>query len=180
MPERTSAWSVYHQFKTKDEQTVFVGVTSDKQWARFCEAFARPDLAADPGLQTNNDRIGEREWLLPELRALMSSLELDDIVARCERAELPFSPLARPEDLLHDEHLSAGGSLLDTLFPGGQRAGLPALPLSLDGQRWGKRLDPPEPGEHSHELLTRAGLEPGDIDELLRDGVSVQPRKSSN
>jgi len=174
MPERVSAWSVYHQFTTQDQQTVFVGVTSDKQWARFCEVFERPDLAADPQLQTNNDRIGERERLLPDLRALMAGLTLAEVVERCERAELPFSPLARPEDLLDDEQLVAGGSLLDTVFPGGQRAGMPALPFALDGRRWGKRLDPPQPGEHSRELLTRAGLAPADIDALMRDGVSVE------
>src|SRR5690606_12710123 len=105
MPERVSAWSVYHQFTTQDQQTVFVGVTSDKRWARFCEGFERPDLAADPQLETNNDRIGERERLLPDLRALMAGLTLAEVVERCGRAELPFSPLARPEDLLDDEQL---------------------------------------------------------------------------
>jgi len=181
MPERVSAWSVYHQFKTKDDETVFVGVTSDKQWQRFCHEFERPDLAADPSLTTNNDRIGERERLLPELRELMASLTLDEVIARCQRAELPFSPLARPEDLLDDEQLIAGGSLLDTLFPGGQRAGLPGLPLALNGRRWGKRLDPPRPGEHTVEMLGRAGLSAEDIAALTQDGVSAsapEPRAS--
>src|SRR5690606_30702870 len=142
MPERVSAWAVYHQFKTKDDQTVFVGVTSDKQWTRFCQEFDRPDLAADPDLRTNNDRIAARERLLPELRTMFAGLTLAEAVERCERAELPFSPLARPEDLFDDRQLIEGGSLLDTLFPGGQSAGLPALPFALGGRRLGKRLDP--------------------------------------
>src|SRR5690606_7474228 len=173
MPERVSAWAVYHQFKTKDDETVFIGVTSDKQWARFCHGFERLDLAADPGLQTNNDRIAARERLLPELRSLMAGLTLAEIVDRCARAELPFAPLARPEDLLDDEQLTAGGGLLDTLFPGGQRAGMPALPFALDGRRWGLRLDPPRPGEHSVEMLERAGLSQGEVAALIDDGIAV-------
>ena len=50
MPARVSAWAVYHQFDTKDDQRVFVGVTSDKQWCRFCEAFEQPAWAEGPAI----------------------------------------------------------------------------------------------------------------------------------
>src|SRR5690606_32807163 len=83
MPERVSAWAIYHQFRTADEKTIFVGVTSDKQWDRFCRAFQRPDLAADPRLASNNDRIAERDWLLPVLREMFAGLTLEQAVARC-------------------------------------------------------------------------------------------------
>src|SRR5690606_15382796 len=84
MPERVSAWAVYHQFKTKDDQTIFVGVTSDKQWERFCRELGRDDLLADPRLQTNNDRIAQREWLLPELRRVFAGMTLEEAVSLCE------------------------------------------------------------------------------------------------
>ena len=171
MPERVSAWAVYHQFRTKDDQVVFVGVTSDKQWLRFCREFERPDLASDPRLTSNNDRIAEREWLLPELRSLMAGLSLRQVLERCERADLPFSPLATPEDLFTDEQLVAGNSLIDTIFPAGQRAPLPALPLSLSGERWGKRLDPPQVGEHTTEVLASAGYGLDAVAALAAAGV---------
>lgn len=173
MPERVSAWAVYHQFRTFDDKTIFLGVTSDKQWLRFCKEFDRPDLAADARLTTNNARIAEREWLLPELRELLLRLTLADAVARCERADLPFSPVARPEDLFDDVQLRAGGSMLETTLPGGQTGALPALPLSLGDQRWGKRLDPPLLGEHTRDLLLAAGVPAGHIDELVSAGVIV-------
>lgn len=171
MPERVSAWAVYHQFRTGDEQVVFVGVTSDKQWLRFCREFERPDLAADPRLTSNNDRIAQREWLLPELRSLLAGLSLQQVVERCERADLPFSPLATPEDLFTDQQLLAGNSLIDTTFPGGQRAPLPALPLSLSGERWGKRGDPPQVGEHTAAVLAGVGFDEDDVAALVAAGV---------
>src|SRR5512142_1461821 len=71
MAARVSAWSVYRVFTCKDGQPVFVGLISDKHWERFCEAFGREDLLADARLRTNNDRIKERAWLLPELERLL-------------------------------------------------------------------------------------------------------------
>jgi crotonobetainyl-CoA:carnitine CoA-transferase CaiB-like acyl-CoA transferase len=39
MPERKSAWAVYDVFETADDENIFIGVVSDKQWAQFCNAF---------------------------------------------------------------------------------------------------------------------------------------------
>ena len=63
MPERVSSWAVYEVFNTSDGQQVFVGITSDGQWKRFCEFFKQAELAADPRLATNNQRIEARPWL---------------------------------------------------------------------------------------------------------------------
>ena len=76
MAARISPWSVYNQFETGDGQRVFIGITSNKQWRQFCQAFDRPDLAADESLATNNDRVAARERLLPELATLFAALPL--------------------------------------------------------------------------------------------------------
>lgn len=171
MPERVSAWAIYHQFTTADDQLIFIGVTSDKQWLRFCDAFDLPELASDPRLQSNNDRIRERGWLLPKLREHIATLTLEDAVERCERAGLPFSPVAKPEDLFQDRQLLEGGSLLETTLPDGTVGALPALPLVMGTQRWGKRLDPPQLGAHTREVLLAAGVSPEHLSELVADGV---------
>ena len=67
MPERVSSWAVYEVFNTSDAQQVFIGITSDGQWKRFCEFFKQPGLAADPKLATNNQRIEARPWLVPKV-----------------------------------------------------------------------------------------------------------------
>lgn len=173
MPERVSAWAVYQQFRTQDDKVIFIGITSDQQWLRFCQSFERPDLAADTRLVTNNDRIAQRDWLLRELHSLLATLPLEEAVARCEQAEVPFSPLARPEDLFNDPQLSVPGSLLDTAFPDGRHGRLPALPLSLGGERWGKRSDPPLLGAHTAEVLKASGYSDYELAELAADGVVV-------
>src|SRR5215212_7496635 len=64
-------WGIFHLFETADEQQVFVGVTSDAHWARFCAAFGLADLAGDPRLDTNLKRVAAREWLLPRVREVL-------------------------------------------------------------------------------------------------------------
>ncbi|HHI89074.1 MAG TPA: CoA transferase, partial [Hellea balneolensis] len=69
MPVRTSAWAIYQIFETKDDEQVFVGLVSDKQWQAFCEAFGREDLKNDPDFRTNNDRVAAKDRLIPEVAA---------------------------------------------------------------------------------------------------------------
>ncbi len=171
MPARVSAWSIYRTFKTQDNTLVFVGVTSDKQWARFCQVFARPDWLADERLKTNNDRINAREWFLPALEAMFAQLPQAEVTRRCEEADLPFTPIARPEDLFDDEQLLAGGSLLDTLLPNGATARLPRFPVRLADHDFGLRANPPRAGEHTQEILRGIGLTETDIAQLLEQEI---------
>ena len=60
MPARRGAWAIYEVFKTAGDGQLFIGVTSDQQWARFVEEFSLQELAADPRLATNFMRLAER------------------------------------------------------------------------------------------------------------------------
>ena len=133
------------------------------------------DLGADPRLATNNDRVKARAWFMPILRERLQEREAAELARLMEQAGLPFAPIRRPEDLLADEHLEATGGLADMVLPDGERAGQVVkgalLPLSLDGQRLGVRLDPPVLGSHTEELLGGLGLSSQEIAALQAQGL---------
>ncbi|MCL4272967.1 MAG: CoA transferase [Anaerolineales bacterium] len=171
MPARVSAWAIYRTFKTADDELVFIGVTSDKQWSRFCEVFERHDWLADERLATNNGRIDQREWFIPQVAEMICKHPKSEVLRRCETAELPFSPIAKPEDLFTDEQLVHGGSLLETTLPNGDVTQLPRLPFLLDGEGSGIESSPPKIGEHSQEVLASVGLGLEQIEELIGKGI---------
>ncbi|GAB4506627.1 MAG: CaiB/BaiF CoA-transferase family protein [Anaerolineales bacterium] len=173
MPARVSAWAIYRTFQTSDNELVFIGVTSDKQWTRFCEVFGRQDWLADERLATNNRRIEQREWFLPQVAEMICKYSKAEVIKRCEVAELPFSPVAKPEDLFTDEQLIHGGSLLETTLPNGDVTQLPRLPFLMNGAGSGLEMNPPKVGEHSREVLASAGLDTDEIEELIGKGIVV-------
>jgi crotonobetainyl-CoA:carnitine CoA-transferase CaiB-like acyl-CoA transferase len=167
MSVKRPAWGVYDIFETGDADRLFVGVVTDTQWVVFCKAFDEPELAADPRLRTNGDRVKQRAWLIPRLAETLKRYTRAELAARLEDIGLPFAPIAKPWDLLGDPHLNASGGLLTTRLPDGKVAHIPALPIALDGARLPKRADPPKTGEHTRALLAAAGLGDADIDALF-------------
>lgn len=171
MPARISAWAVYDVFDVAGGEKVFVGVVSDGQWRAFCNAFGLTDWANAPGFATNNDRVARRDDIIPALRALFAGMTKGALMNKLEATGLPFAPINKPEDLPADPHLMASGGVLRTTLPDGEIADLPALPVSLSGERPGLRLDPPRAGAHTAEALSAVGRSPYDIAALAADGV---------
>jgi crotonobetainyl-CoA:carnitine CoA-transferase CaiB-like acyl-CoA transferase len=170
MPARVSAWSVYKVFQTQDGP-IFIGIISEKHWKAFCEAFGRDDWLADERLGSNNDRISEREWLHPAVAEMIAKYSRAEVTARLDKAGVPFSPIARPEELYDDPQLNQGLGLLETTLPAGVTTKLPRIPIEMQDCDFGLRYNPPQVGEHTAEVLAELGFSEQQIGELVERGV---------
>ena len=56
-------------------------------------------------------------------------------------------------------------------LPDGRQTVVPLLPIKLDGQRLGLRLNPPKLGEHTDALLQSLGYSGADVAALYAEGV---------
>ena len=173
MSARRGGWGIYQIFATRDGSQLFVGVTSNNHWRRFCETFDRPDLLADPRLDSNEKRVAAREFLIPIVSALLAGYDKAAIIAKCESADIPYAPVAKVADLTTDPHLAASGSLVEVMLPGNGRTKLPRLPIEMGGRKTGLRHEPPRIGEQTREILAEAGFGEDEIAALLRDGIVV-------
>jgi crotonobetainyl-CoA:carnitine CoA-transferase CaiB-like acyl-CoA transferase len=172
MPDRVRAWAVYDTFTTADGEQVFVGVVTDTQWKVFCESFGLTVLLADPALKTNPQRVVERPRVIPLLTEIFRKLTKQELMDRCEKLGLPYAPISKPEDLFDDPHLKASGGFTDITLMNGVKTQVPVLPIEIDGRRLGTRIDLPQVGSHTRELLAGMGYSDQDIEKLLGDGIA--------
>jgi crotonobetainyl-CoA:carnitine CoA-transferase CaiB-like acyl-CoA transferase len=171
MPARVSAWSIYRTFDAADGEKVFIGIISEKHWERFCTAFERMDWFTDARLATNNLRIEQRDWLLPDVESTVSQFTKAEIIRRCEAADIPFAPIATPEDLFDDPQLNAGNSLLHTTLPDGTVTKLPKFPLEYGEAEQVVALNPPKIGEHTVAILKDVGFSDAAIEGFLTRNI---------
>jgi crotonobetainyl-CoA:carnitine CoA-transferase CaiB-like acyl-CoA transferase len=153
MSVRQVAWPIYDLFHTSDGSQTFVGVVTDTQWRLFCAEFNLPELAADPALATQPQRVAARSQVLPIVAAALRQYDKAALMEKCERLGLPFAPITRPVELFDDPHLNASGGLVPVTLPSGAETKLPALPLSFDGARPVQRSGLPTIGQHTAEIM---------------------------
>jgi crotonobetainyl-CoA:carnitine CoA-transferase CaiB-like acyl-CoA transferase len=168
---KESPWPVYDLFDTKDGEKIFVSIVGEEHWQGFCRHFEREAWLSDPRLATNQGRVDQRKWLIPEITAILREFPSAELSRTFERIGLPFAPVNTPSDLFDDPHLAASGGLLELRLPNGVEAKTPALPIALDGQRLGKRIDPPPIGGSTREILTELGFGDEEIGALAAQGT---------
>jgi len=153
MPSRVSAWSVYDVFTCANDEQLFIGAVSDKQFQALCRVIDRPDLASDASLATNAQRVAMRPRMLAALGESLRQHEVSELMPKLEAAGIPYAPIVRPDQLVDDPHLIESGGLVDMPTDDGGSTKVVLLPLLMGGRRPGVRRPLPRPGEHNDEIL---------------------------
>lgn len=174
MPAREGAWAVYEPFETSDGDQIFIGLTSDNHWRRFCTEFERPDLLDDASLESNEARVAARPRILPIVADVVKRYSTAQIVEIAERIGIPFAPVAKTADLFDDPQLAAaGGGLLPIQLQDGTWTKLPRLPIEMGEHDLGLQRQAPQVGEHTREVMAEAGYSAEEIEESVTAGAVV-------
>ena len=176
MPARQGAWAIYEPFATADGKQIFVGLTSNGHWQRFCEHFGRQDLLNDPAYNTNEDRVRARDTLRPIVAEVVLRHKLAGLAELFDRIDIPFAPVAKPGDLFDDPQLNAHGRMLEIQFTDGLRGKIPRLPIEIGEHDFALRRQAPAIGEHTAEILGELGIAPGEIEALCKRGIIAATR----
>ncbi len=176
MSVKKPAWGVYDIFTTRDDDRLFVGVVTDTQWEVFCREFGQPELAANADIRTNGQRVKNRSWLIPKVGEVFKAWSRADLEKKLEAIGLPYAPINKPWDLFDDPHLNASGGLMEMRVAEGKSIKVPTLPLELDGERLGKRNDPPTVSENVRELLAGLGYTTDKVESLIERGIVTAPQ----
>ena len=93
-------WAVYRLFTTRDDRQVFIAITSNAHWARFCAEFGLRRFLGRTRRSTRTPGARQPRPDHPAHRGDRPRLTAAELVERLERIHVPFAPLNTPLDVL--------------------------------------------------------------------------------
>jgi crotonobetainyl-CoA:carnitine CoA-transferase CaiB-like acyl-CoA transferase len=157
-------------FKTRDGY-INIGAAGQKIWERLCRAIGAEELIVNPAFITGVLRSGNRDALTEEIN---SRLATDDSAAWLDRlndAGVPSGPIYSIDQVFADpqaQHLQMVESIASPHY---QPLRVLGQPVRLSRSQSSVRLRPPEPGEHTAEILGALGYDSEAITDLRSRGI---------
>ena len=160
----------YQPFATSDG-SIAVAMGTDDQYARWCAAVERPELACG-AWATNAGRVEGRAQLIPLLEALFRTRTNADWLALLRQLGVPASPILSVAEALAQPQVGARAMVQQMDHPsvGTLRLVGPVAKLARTPARITRV--PPTLGQHTDEVLREVlGSTPGEIAQLRAQGA---------
>jgi crotonobetainyl-CoA:carnitine CoA-transferase CaiB-like acyl-CoA transferase len=138
----------------------------DEHWEHLVRAAGLDDLIGDARL-TNRSLWREPGFGYATLRRVLATKTTAEWLAFCREHGIPAGPAARLEELI--------GALPETEHPQAGRHKLIPPPVRFSGTPASVRRPAPLAGQHTHEVLSEAGLTDAEITKLADAGVLRSP-----
>jgi crotonobetainyl-CoA:carnitine CoA-transferase CaiB-like acyl-CoA transferase len=96
-------------YPTADGRPVVIGANNAANFARLMRAAGRDDLADDPALARNAERVARREEIDSAIADWTSTLRADELIARLDRVSVPAAKALDVAEMWNDPHYRARG-----------------------------------------------------------------------
>jgi crotonobetainyl-CoA:carnitine CoA-transferase CaiB-like acyl-CoA transferase len=160
-------------YRTGDGRWIWLlGLEAERHWPRLLEALERKDLQSDPRFASAAARRENPRALMAILDQEFAKRPLTEWIERFDKADLWWSPVQTPEEVVRDPQAIACGAFVDVPGPKGQgTVRSVASPVRFSAADTTPRAGIPQLGEHTEEVLCEAGYSEQEIEQLRNRGV---------
>lgn len=175
--EREGAGTViacpHGHFRCKDDKWVAIACTNDKMFARLAEdAMGRPQLASSSLYGLKAKRLEKRQEVDTIVAEWAGSMTRDEVMEKCNEAEVPVGPLNTVADIFADPHYKAREALVKVKDPELGEVVMPGVFPKLSATPGQITHVGPALGNATTEVMMKIlGLSAGDIEQLHKNRI---------
>jgi crotonobetainyl-CoA:carnitine CoA-transferase CaiB-like acyl-CoA transferase len=141
----------YQTFRVADGD-VAIGVGTDPQFQRLCNALELTEIGKDARYATNAGRVTHRAELVNAIAVAIAGRSIDDVVRRLRAHSVPAGVVRTIPEVMNDPQIAAREMIQTTTHPTIGEVRLLGVPYKFSETPASLRRHPPLLGEHSAEV----------------------------
>ncbi len=164
----------YACYRTGDRE-IALAVASEKLWRAFCLGVDQPEWVDHERFRTNTLRIAHRDELEPLIAAVLQTRSAAEWVEIFRKTGVPATLVNTLDDVANDPQSAMREMFPVVDHPTAGPIRVTGAPLKLSDTETIPLEPAPFHGQDTAEVLTELlGLEPGDLEALMRQGTIRQ------
>ena len=151
---------------------IILAIGNDSQFTNFCQLAGQADLASHPDFSTNQNRVINRETLIPLIEQIMNKHSDEWWLENLSAKGIPCGPINTIDQVFADPQVRHRGMQVNLKhFKAGTSPSV-ANPIKFSETPVNYHLAPPTLGQHSSQILSELlGLPADKIDGLKSRGI---------
>ena len=171
----------YDTFDVKDGY-ISTAVSTNRQWAKFCEVMDMEELIDDPRYNTNENR-GEHYYGEGQLREIlankfktMTKWEVEELL---RPGNIPSGPGYTVKEAFENDQIKARNMVVEVEDKAVGKIKMPGVPIKISGIDDTHLGSAPLLGEDTIELLKEISVDEKEIKDLIEDETVVCERRDA-
>lgn len=151
---------------------VAMGISSDDQWAKFCDAFNRPAWKTAEKYCSNLVRglhyFGD---LRIQIEELFAEYTMQEIASICDNALIPGTMCSTTQEALEEPQLHVRNMIVTVEDDKIGKLEMPGRPVKFVGEVEEPLRPAPDLGEHNAEIYGALAIDAEKLERLQREGI---------
>lgn len=144
----------YQTFATQDGSMI-LAVGNDSQFVKFCQVAQCPKIAEDPWFASNEQRVINRDKLIPILAAKLASHKSQWWLEQLAEVGVPCGPVNTLEQVFNHPQIKHREMVRKIANQQGEQIDTVASPINLSATPLQYSNAAPELGQHSYQVLSK-------------------------
>lgn len=169
----SAGWVPYQAFDTQDSP-VWVGVSTDKFWQAFCRTLDLEDLGKDARFTTDGGRREHHGELVARVAEICKQYTSEALERKLDEGGVPVGRLATVAEVSDNPQVKHRNLIDEFDYPGRGQIQTVKTPIMIGGKLPETKMQAPQTGEHTVEVLKEYGYSDTEIQGFLSKGIALQ------
>jgi formyl-CoA transferase len=163
----------YDTFRTKDGESIVIGIANNKFWSILCNLMGKDELIEHPDMATNAKRVASHALIKPIVEAWTLENNSSDLVDMLLKNDVPAAPIYNIAQVASDPHIAGAREMfIEEEHPRIGKLKVTNSHIKMTETMPCFRTPPPDLGQHNDEVYTELlGYTAAEVEELKKEGI---------